>query len=154
MQTSFFMRVQAAKSVLQKKNALLFFIALAVVLTALYFIVSGTFLVSLMEFNATADPVRIALQLGIAVLAAFQLTLLVFFRANTAGIAGGVLGLFMTSCTICVPLWAYVFGFGSALGFLASFGTAIGMASIALLGYGIWRTVDPWCGVNLHGKKI
>src|SRR3989338_26431 len=115
------------------------FLLLAIILS----ITSGFFLPAFMEFNQTAQPLNIAIVIAIAFLLALNLT--IFIRnyeaknneSNKITFAGGLAGLFMTSCPICQPVWLVWIGLGGSTAFLADISIYFGIASVLFLLVGL-----------------
>src|SRR3989344_7263225 len=118
---------------------------LFILLLGIYFIISGTFVLSLMQFNQTADGAIVAMQIVIAILAALQIAIMLNFGGRKRDMAGGIVASFASACPYCVPLWVYALGLGSSLAFLEDFSLGIGVIAAALLAYSLWRCLDPEC---------
>ncbi|MEK6954403.1 MAG: hypothetical protein AABX01_05315 [Candidatus Micrarchaeota archaeon] len=124
------------------------------ILLGAYFLMSGTFLLSLMQFNESAEMPFVALQVLIALLAAIQLSIMLNFGGKKGDLAGGFVALFASACPVCVPLWIYALGLGGSLAFLSDFSLAMGLFAVALLAYSLWRCLDPQCKVIKYEKSV
>ena len=134
--------------VFSKPKYLAVFIACFAIATAIYFIATGTFVLSLFQFLDAAEPLRVALLLVISLLTAVAITLAVFKNdqplvcsANAPGLFGSVIALFTTSCSICFPLLLSAVGIGGGFALAISENAVpLQFASIALLLGSIWLT--------------
>ena len=133
------------------------FLLIAIILS----ITSGFFLPAFMEFNQTAQPLNITIVIAIAFLLALNLT--IFIRnyeaknneSNKITFAGGLAGLFMTSCPICQPVWLVWIGLGGSTAFLADISIYFGIASVLFLLVGLHyslKSVDATCEVPRTNK--
>ena len=134
--------------VLQQKRFLVIFLFLSLLFTVFYFLVTGTYVVSLYQFNASLEPLRLVLTILISILTALAITLMFYKREqplvcsqNAPAFLGSVLGLFTTSCPICFPLLLSIIGVGGSFALTVSQNAVpIQIASIVLLFLSIWLT--------------
>lgn len=134
--------------IFSKQKFLAIFLALCVFFLAFYFVVNGIFVLSLLEFNQTAEPLRVALTVLISLLSALAFTVWLYRQEQplvcaptAAGFGGSVLALFATACPICFPALLSLVGIGGATALAVSANAIpIQIASIALLVASIWLT--------------
>ncbi len=133
-------------SVLQQKRFLAIFIFLSLLFTVFYFLVTGTYVISLYQFNATLEPLRLFLIILISILTGLSITLMFYKREqplvcsqNAPAFFGSIIGLFTTSCPICFPLLLSAVGVGGSFALTISQNAVpIQIASIILLIASIW----------------
>ena len=134
--------------VLANRKFLLIFLLLSVFFTAVYYVVTGIYVVSLGEFLERAEPLRVALVTLISILTALAVTLMLYKQEqplvcsqNAPAFLGSIIALFTTGCPICFPLLLSVVGVGgSAALAISSNAIPIQLGSVALLFLSIWLT--------------
>lgn len=135
------------RSILSHREPAAAFILVTLALASAYAVLGNFFILGTMEPNPLGiEPLAAVLMVlaasGSGLLAAAWLYLRrVSPKTCAAGVAGGSVGLFASACPYCPPVLAWLAGVQS-LYFLSSYGTVLAAASVALVYWGLHKTLE------------
>jgi hypothetical protein len=135
------------RRILSHKAPAAAFAVVTIVLAAAYAVLGNFFILGTMESNPLGiEPVAAVLMVlaaaGSGLLAAAWLYLKrVSPKTCAAGVAGGSVGLLASACPYCPPVLAWLVG-AQSLYFLSAYGTVLAAASVALVYWGLHKTLE------------
>lgn len=154
--------VKALGEVFLQNRYRLIFLVLVLVLAPIFAITSDIIVTQTLTLNPTAEPIQIALVLGIVALMAINGAVTFHnYEARKATsksitLIGTITALFTSSCPFCQPIWLVWLGFGSATAFLANISLYLGVLSFAFLLISLHyslKSVSNKCEVKIWTKQ-
>ena len=137
------------------------FLIILIIFVSLLTITSGFFVITTMEFNPIADPIKVFLVLTSAFLLALNSVVILHnydqrktAAKGTTGL-GALAALFTTSCSVCQPFWLLWLGLGSGTAFLTDISIYISLLSILFLLISLHYSLksNNKCEVKTYGKN-
>lgn len=138
--------LQKLRRILSIPRYALVFLVVSLVLMSAYALLGNFFVLGTLEPNPLGlEPETVVLlvflALGSGLLAASWLyAKSVSAKTCAPATAGATAGLFASACPYCPPVLAYFLG-AQSLYFLSAYGTIIAVISVALVYYGLYRTL-------------
>jgi len=125
------------------------FIGLFLVITLLYFVLTGIVLINPIDVNPSLKALNVGLTIIISGLTALigiitwdRMTLQSSLNDSKKGLIGSAVGLFASACPVCQPIWLLWLGLGPASAFLVEYSTLISLMGIGLLLFAIHSSLS------------
>lgn len=148
------------REILSNRSMLVCFIVLFLIVTLLYFVLTGILLVNPIEVNSSLSGLNVGLTISISGLTTLIIVITwnrmrTTSRVNSpkSSIVGSAAGLFASSCPVCQPIWLLWLGLGPASAFLIEYNTIIAVFGIGILFFSLHRALADPIHCTIPNKK-